>query len=164
MDIVDEHDRVIGRDTRRAVHDGYHIHRGIHVFVVDAGGRLLIQKRSANKDYYPGYYDVAVGGQVASGETYEVSAARELKEELGCHDGPLEYVADYDAFSERQREKRRIFEHRCDGPFDIDAHEVDAIEWLNPDDVVTAIEQRPFTEGFKRSFAIYADARHFAGE
>ena len=31
----------------------------------------------------PGYWDVAAGGMVAAGETYEQSAARELEEELG---------------------------------------------------------------------------------
>jgi isopentenyl-diphosphate delta-isomerase len=155
MDIVDEDDNIIGWDTRKNVHDNYQIHRGIHIFVVNDSGQLLIQKRSTAKDYYPGYYDIAVGGQVSSGETYEESAARELREELGCHDGPLTYVADYDAFSERQREKRRIFEHRCNGPFDIDPSEVDAIEFLSEKEVADAIEERPFTEGFKRSFAIY---------
>lgn len=158
MDIVDEHDNVIGRDTRKNVHDNYQIHRGVHVFVVDSAGRMLIQRRSMTKDYYPGYYDIAVGGQVASGESYEQAAARELREELGCHDGPLTFVADYDAFSPRQREKRRIFEHRCDGPFDINAEEVECIELLALDELTEALEQRSFTEGFRRSLQIYCTA------
>jgi isopentenyldiphosphate isomerase len=106
MDIVDEDDRVIGRDTRRNVHDAYAIHRGVHVFVVSSEGKILIQRRTTKKDYYPGFFDISVGAQVQSGESYEGAASRELHEELGCHTGPLRPIAKYDAYSDRQREKR----------------------------------------------------------
>src|SRR5262249_32606977 len=35
------------------------------------------------KDVYPAHWDVAVGGVLAAGESFEVGAARELREELG---------------------------------------------------------------------------------
>lgn len=146
---------MIGRDTRENVHARHAIHRGVHVFVVGSDGRLLIQLRSRAKRDYPGCLDVSVGGQVSSGETYEQAAARELMEELGCHDGPLEAIAAYDAFSARQREKRRVFVHRCDGPFRPAPDELDAVAFMTPTQVERALSAKPVTEGLKRTFALF---------
>lgn len=171
LDIVNENDEVIGRDTRKNVHDNYEIHRGVHVFVVDRQDRILIQRRSTKKDYYPGYLDISVGAQVSSGETYEAAGKRELWEELGCHHGPIKEIASYNAYSPRQREKRRIFIHYCDGPFAPNPDEIDDLEFMSVDAVRTLLAKERFTEGFQRSLAIYlrhlqdpADAAHAAHE
>ena len=136
LDIVDENDNVIGRDTRKAVHANYMIHRGIHIFVVNSKDQILIQKRSTNKDYYPGYYDISVGGQVSSGESYEETAKRELFEELGYQTETLEYIADYNAYSDRQREKRRIFTHQDGGPFKPSSEEIESMEFMTVDEIL----------------------------
>ena len=44
---------------------------------------FVIQKRSLNKEYCPGAYDLAHGGVMAPDETNELNAQRELEEELG---------------------------------------------------------------------------------
>lgn len=155
LDIVDDTDNVIGKDTRKAVHANYQMHRGVHVFVVNCEGRILIQKRSSQKDYYPGYYDISVGAQVLSGESYEEAARRELGEELGIQCNALEVLADYDAFSTRQREKRRVYICKSDGPFVPCAEEVESISFMSVDDLQRALAHQPFTEGFKRSLEIY---------
>ncbi len=50
--------------------------------------RILLQKRSMNKDAYPGCYDISSAGHIPAGEDYLPSALRELYEELGIHAGP----------------------------------------------------------------------------
>jgi mutator protein MutT len=45
-------------------------------------GRLLLGKRSARREAYPGVWDLP-GGHVEAGETAEQALARELREELG---------------------------------------------------------------------------------
>lgn len=154
LDIVDERDQVIGRDTRHNVHANYAIHRGVHVFVIDSDRRILVQRRSLSRPDYPGYLDVSVGAQVSSGESYDEAARRELDEELGCgHDAIVEIGA-YDGFSERQREKRRVYVHYCDGPFQPSPEEVADIGFHTVDEISTMLTEEQFTGGFRRSLSI----------
>jgi len=158
MDIVNEADEVVGRDTRANVHARHEIHRGVHVFVINARDELLLQLRSATTATYPGHWDASVGGQVVAGETYLAAARRELVEELGCHADTLELVGKYNSYSARQREKRALFVHRGDGPFQPAADEIDAIRFVAPSDVHAAMREAPFTDGFRRSFALWSAA------
>ncbi len=83
LDIVDDHDRVIGRERRADIHTRRLNHRAVHVLVFNSRGDLFIQKRAATKDTHPGCYDSSASGHVDSGEDYDVCAVRELREELG---------------------------------------------------------------------------------
>ena len=59
-------------------------HGSIHILIVNKNGtKTLLQKRSASKELYPNMWDIAVGGHISAGETSDISAKRELKEELG---------------------------------------------------------------------------------
>ena len=44
------------------------------------------------KDFFPGYYDLSTGGVVGAGEDDDMSAVREIEEELGIPDAQLEKV------------------------------------------------------------------------
>jgi 16S rRNA (adenine1518-N6/adenine1519-N6)-dimethyltransferase len=81
--VVDEEDRVIGKATRGEIHQKGLLHRSVHIFVFNRAGQLYIQKRSLNKDMYPGCWDSSAAGHVDFGESYETAAVRELEEELG---------------------------------------------------------------------------------
>lgn len=45
--------------------------------------RLIVHQRSASKDLYPSYWDLAFGGVCSVGEGWQRSALRELREETG---------------------------------------------------------------------------------
>ncbi len=100
VDIVDEDDRVIETVTRREMRVRNLLHRCTYVIVSNARGGVYVHRRTDTKDVYPGLYDVTAGGVVASGETYDEGAARELEEELGIPDTPLRFA----------------FMHRYEGP------------------------------------------------
>ncbi len=158
LDVVDEDDEVIGVDTREAVHAKHLIHRGVHVIVVASDGRIVVQRRADTKVDYPGYLDCSAGGQVPSGMTYEQAAVAELAEELNCPRGPLVYIGDYGAYSVRQRENRRLFLHRCDGPYPFNTDEVAAVELMTVTELATAMLEDRVTEGFRRSLMLYLDS------
>lgn len=86
FDVVDEADRVVGRELRAEVHRRSLRHRAVHVLVFDSAGHLFLQKRSLTKDTWPGAWDSSCSGHVDSGEDYDAAARRELVEELGIEE------------------------------------------------------------------------------
>ncbi len=73
-------------------------HLVVTVFTVSADGRLLLTRRSLEKNMYPGYLEVT-GGSGVTGEDSVTAALRELAEETGidgtrAHGGAgLEFLA-----------------------------------------------------------------------
>ncbi|MFB8107158.1 MULTISPECIES: NUDIX domain-containing protein [Streptomyces] len=83
LDIVDENDEVIGQAPRgEAIARGLR-HRCVFIEARDAGGRLFVHRRTADKLLFPSHYDMFVGGVVGAGESYDEAALREAEEELG---------------------------------------------------------------------------------
>lgn len=87
LDIVDEKGiptgKTVGRDE---AHEKGLLHRTAHVWVIrENEGRteVLLQKRSEEKESFPGMYDTSSAGHIPAGEEPVPSALRELSEELG---------------------------------------------------------------------------------
>ncbi len=89
FDIIDTNDNVIGQAARSVVHAQGLWHRGVHVFLFTADGRMLIQQRSADRKQYASLWDCSVSEHVKAGEDYVTAAQRGLWEELGLRDVTL---------------------------------------------------------------------------
>ena len=87
IDIVDENGTPTGETVdREYAHLNGIWHRTAHLWLVrEKNGyiQILLQKRSENKESYPGCYDISSAGHIPAGVDYKASAIRELKEELG---------------------------------------------------------------------------------
>ncbi len=85
LDIVDENDNVISKNTRENIWKRglEHNVRVVNMFLFNSNGKLLIPKRSKNRKLFPGCYDFSCGEHLISGEDYHSAAIRGLKEELG---------------------------------------------------------------------------------
>ena len=87
LDIVDESGQPTGVTTsREEAHRKGILHRTAHVWVIQKTGQgydILLQKRSEEKDSFPGLYDTSSAGHIPAGDEPLESALRELKEELG---------------------------------------------------------------------------------
>ena len=87
LDIVDEQGVPTGETVTRArAHEEGIRHRTSHVWLVrvkDGAMQVLLQKRSDDKDSFPGCYDISSAGHIPAGNGFEESAVRELREELG---------------------------------------------------------------------------------
>ena len=87
LDIVTEDGTPTGKKVdRNTAHSDGILHRTAHVWVVrNINGRyeIMLQKRSMNKDSFPGKYDTSSAGHMPAGSEYVESAIRELDEELG---------------------------------------------------------------------------------
>jgi Isopentenyldiphosphate isomerase len=87
LDIVDERGNPTGATVSRelAHRDGVP-HRTAHVWVIrreDGKIQILLQKRSMEKDSFPGLFDTSSAGHIPAGAEPLDSALRELREELG---------------------------------------------------------------------------------
>ena len=82
--LVDESDRETGTLGKLAAHEGEgKLHRAFSVFLFDAEGRWLLQRRAAGKYHFPGLWSNACCSHPAPGEPVEAAARRRLAEELG---------------------------------------------------------------------------------
>ena len=80
--IVDENDCVIGKASRKYIHQNKLLHRSVHILVFNSRKELFLQKRALCKDESPGLWDTSTAGHVDAGENYLDCAHREILEEL----------------------------------------------------------------------------------
>lgn len=71
--------------TKKEVHNLGLWHASIQLWIVNSKQEVLIQKRASNKDSYPGLWDISVAGHLTAGDTPEIAAIRETKEEIGLN-------------------------------------------------------------------------------
>jgi isopentenyldiphosphate isomerase len=161
FDICDENGLPTGRTVERGeAHRAGILHRTAHVWLIrEEAGRtqVLLQKRSACKDSFPGCYDISSAGHIPAGVDFLPSALRELKEELG-----LDARAEELHYCGRRRIlNRRIFNDR---PFwdnqisnvyymwrdvepkdlSLQACEVESVEWMDFGDCLRRVEAKSF--------------------
>ena len=89
FDLVDDQGMPTGGTvSREEAHRLGIPHRTTHTWVVrrrNGRWQALLQKRSENKDSYPGRFDTSSAGHIPAGTEPLDSALRELEEELGIH-------------------------------------------------------------------------------
>jgi 8-oxo-dGTP pyrophosphatase MutT (NUDIX family) len=145
VQIVDEKNRVAGSCPRSVMRAERHIHRACYILVFNKAGELFVQKRTMTKDIYPGHWDVAAGGVVLAGESYEESAERELYEELGVKNVPLTFLFDKHYEDDQNRVWGRIFTCFHDGPFRLQVEEIDHGRFMRVEEALALCKAEPFT-------------------
>lgn len=91
VDVVNEQDEVVAVVPRQVMRQKHLPHRASYIVVMDAHERVLVEIRTLNKDYAPGMFDACVGGVIQAGESPDLSASRELKEEIGVDSNCVEF-------------------------------------------------------------------------
>lgn len=143
--IVDGRNQVVGSATRREMRAGRLTHRSTYILVFNSRAELLVQKRTMAKDVFPGFLDVAAGGVVLAGESYEEGARRELGEELGLVGVPLRNEFEFYYEDERSRVWGGVFTCVHDGPFRLQEEEIVSAEFMSIDEILLRSNTEPFT-------------------
>jgi len=140
--VVDENDQVTGAATRSEVHGNNLLHRAVHIFIFNAAGEVLLQKRSRWKDRHPNLWDSSAAGHVGAGEEYDATAVRELNEELGIK-ASLIRLAKLHASAETGHEFIWLYRGDHDGPFFPAEAEISGVQFFTPAAITQWIERRP---------------------
>ncbi|MGB8857916.1 MAG: NUDIX domain-containing protein [Ilumatobacteraceae bacterium] len=144
VDIVDDDDRVIATVTRAQMRAQRLQHRAVSIAVVGTDGRLLVHRRADDKDVWPGMWDIAAGGVVAAGETYQRAAHRELAEELGVHAERFEHLGEGRFADESVALIGRGYLAVHDGPFTFTDGEIAEVRWVTAAELTELIARERF--------------------
>ncbi len=88
IDVLDENGNKTGVIvSRKEAHAKGLWHQTADVWVYNSKREVLLQKRSMERESYPGLLDVSAAGHVSAGDTPEQTAIREVREELGVEIG-----------------------------------------------------------------------------
>ncbi len=84
IDILDKNGKPTGEIKHKSeAHKLGLYHSSVHIWFYTCDRKVLFQKRAANKDTFPGLWDVSVAGHIGAGEPALNSAIREIEEEIG---------------------------------------------------------------------------------
>ena len=145
--LIDEKNRATGFGTKTAVHRAGLLHRAFSIFIVDDQGRILLQKRSAEKYHSGGLWANSCCGHPRPGEATPAAARRRLTEEIGIA-APLSF-----GFFSRYRAQldggmqENEFVYAYFGPLtgepQPDPAEVSAVEFVAPEELRRRIARQP---------------------
>jgi 8-oxo-dGTP pyrophosphatase MutT (NUDIX family) len=133
--LVDEHGTVVGSAARSVVRRDNLRHAATAVLVRDPAGRIYLHQRTDAKDWAPGHWDVAAGGVIRVGEEPEVSARRELAEELGITVQALTALGTHLYEDDTVRCFEHAYEVVWEGPIRHQPDEVADGRWVTPDEL-----------------------------
>jgi len=144
FDVVDDQDRVTGQLARREVHRRKLRHRAVHLLVTNRAGQVFLHQRSMQKDLFPGVWDSSAAGHVGAGEDYDGTAVRELEEEIGCRPAkPPQRLFKIEAREETGQEFVWVYRVEAEGPFVLQADEIERGGWFTVAEIDRWIAERP---------------------
>jgi isopentenyldiphosphate isomerase len=143
VDIIDDQGRIVGTTTRQDMRARQLPHRCVYILVFNSRGELFIHLRTSTKDVYPSHWDVAVGGVLAAGESFDAGAGREVLEELGIV-ADLEPLFPYRYADTATRVVAMAYHLIHDGPFRLQPEEVVRGEFVSLAEVDARVSANPF--------------------
>lgn len=159
IDLINEAGEVIGQATRAEVRKGALLNRVARVIVLNSEGKLLAQKRSMKKDVYPGMWDIGIAGTLETGESYEETAIRELKEELGIEAKELECIFNAKLRSQKANANYQVYRIVYDGHIRKQDEEIDEIRFLAEGEMKEYLDRGKLSPGAEVTFKGYLELK-----
>jgi isopentenyldiphosphate isomerase len=145
FDVIDDNDNVTGQAARSDVHRSGLLHRGVHLLLFDADGRLLIQKRSADRKQYASLWDCSVSEHVKAGESYLAAAMRGANEEMGVDVSDLRPLVKFRMeYGPNDNEISVVYVGEvAAASVKFDAVEVAELAYVEPTDLLARMDRQP---------------------
>ncbi len=155
VDVIDDADRVVMQATRREVRLRNLRHRSVYVLLFNSTGQLFVHRRTLTKDIFPGHWDVAVGGVLSAGETYDDGARRELREEVGIDGASLRRLFPIRYEDAQNRVTGVVYSCTCDGPLRLQVSEITEGRWMDLDVLIERTQRDPFCSDSLEALRLY---------
>ncbi len=163
--VVDDQNRVLDYRPKADVHAGNGtLHRAFSIFLFNAQGEVLLQRRAASKPLWPDFWSNACCSHPRRGETEAEAAVRRLAEELGLEAEPeyiytFTYHAPYEDVG-AEHEICSVFLARAHAPVVANQTEISELVWLSPEALDEALQSDPdaYTPWLKMEWAHLREA------
>lgn len=153
LPVVDTNGTVIGQASRAWCHSGQKpLHPVVHLHIINRMGELYVQRRSMEKDLYPGRWDTAVGGHIGYGESIVEALFREAGEELGFYDFNPVHITSYVFESDTEKELINVFAAVGNFTLHPDLFEVAEGRFWSMQEIEDHIGKSVFTPNFESEF------------
>lgn len=153
LPVVDTNGTVIGQASRAWCHSGQKpLHPVVHLHIINRMGELYVQRRSMEKDLYPGRWDTAVGGHIGYGESIVEALFREAGEELGLYDFNPVHITSYVFESDTEKELINVFAAVGNFTLHPDLFEVAEGRFWSMQEIEDHIGKSVFTPNFESEF------------
>ena len=160
--LTDRHGTPTGNASRKECHGNPSlIHATVHLHVFTPEGKLYLQKRSATKDLYPGFWDTAVGGHVDAGEGPRQALLREANEELGLDATTARFMHRYLHTNSHESEFVHTYCMRHSGEIHTDPGEIDEVRAYRRADIRRLLGTGFVTPNFEEEFARISEHSFF---
>ncbi len=154
--LVDSDDQVTGVLDKAGCHDGDgRLHRAFSLFIFNANGELLMQKRAQGKRLWPGFWSNSCCSHPRNGEDTDAAAERRLWEELSQR-AELSFVYKFEykaSYEDRGTEHELcwVYVGRSNDEPVVNQEEVEEIRWISAAELNAEMAASPgaFTPWFK---------------
>ena len=129
--------------SRKEFHEKKLWCRTTNIFVLNSQGQILCNKRPMNKEYFPGAWSTHFGGHVTQGESFKMSALKEIEEEIGLKVHAFQLIPWRTSKKEVSRIWVRDFITVYDGSIadlKVQTEEIDAVEWFTAPDILKHLD------------------------
>ena len=154
--VVDTNDRILGDASRSEVHANNLRHRAVHILIFNPAGDVYLQQRSRWKDRHPLTWDSSAAGHVIAAESYDETARRELKEELGIS-VPIKKISKLPASEHTDQEFVWLYRGEVAGNLSPNRTEIETGAFFSKTVIDGWIAARPedFAPGFIECWKVY---------
>jgi len=148
FDIVDENNIPLNITKERSlVHNDGDWHNSVHIYVLNDNDEFLVHLRSPHKDLHPNCWDTRFGGHIVAGHTIEITAVKELEEEIGIKIRYEELtkgeVHRWDGKTNREFNNVYYYKFRIGDVIKFNDNEVVEVKWMPVEAIIKSIENNP---------------------
>ena len=146
--LVDPGDGALGVASKLEAHREGRLHRAVSVVLFDDHGRLLLQRRAADKYHSGGLWSNTACGHPRPGESVPDAAKRRLRDELGIQGCELTRVDHFVYFAKLEgglveHELDHVVVGRWNGTATPDPREVSETKWIEQDRLLEELAESP---------------------